>query len=368
MISSGPAQPRQSVAIGFTMLLCAIGSAVLTIAVLPKPASSRLFDLAAPVCAYFGYDDCGDVHESIVIALNGAGAHVEAAISKITALPVTARTLCLGPSEAIDRFDKQMYRRTIISSEVLGNEEEGIFCHITLQMCKDETALTQGLDFGYGDYYRLQATPEWCSYTGTPDYTYAGMSGCEDARSYSPVNPMNENTAQFIIKKDGPYPDDYGCTAGKDCKFGFSELACMLPVGSEVLMSASPDHSADPDSTHYAYKSNVNRECGNGPYIINVIGQGVAITETHPLGMSKLLDPILEDGCVSTIKEVNFLWANSYWCAALPPGPIARDLSALTPLSASPGQARHGSSKRPTRPTSPAHSSRTGSSTVFAST
>ena len=100
------------------------------------------------------------------------------------------------------------------------------------------------LDMGYGDYYRLKATPEWCDYSGTAGYGYAGMYECDGARSYSPVNPMNENTAQFIIKKDGPYadegrtqrfppcdPDDepcdppeFECTVGVDCKFGFSEV------------------------------------------------------------------------------------------------------------------------------------------------
>jgi len=142
------------------------------------------------------------------------------------------------------------------------------------------------------------------------------MYECEGARSYSPVNPMNENTAQFIIKKAVSKEEENECTAGVDCRFGFSELACMIPVGSDILMSAVTDHSADPDSDHRAYKSNVNRSCGAGPYTINVIGQGVAITETHPLGMSNLLEPVMEDGCWSTVKEVNFLWANSYWSNA----------------------------------------------------
>merc|ERR1711957_238856 len=32
--------------------------------------------------------------------------------------------------------------------------------------------------------------------------------------------------------------------------------------------------------------------------------------------MSNLLEPVMEDGCWSTVKEVNFLWANSYWSNA----------------------------------------------------
>merc|ERR1711933_372842 len=60
----------------------------------------------------------------------------------------------------------------------------------------------------------------------------------------------------------------------------------------------------------------MKRECGAGPYTVNVIGQGIAITETHPLSMNKLLEPIMEDGCWSTVKKVNLLWANSYWSNA----------------------------------------------------
>jgi hypothetical protein len=230
--------------------------------------------------------------------------------------PRSAAAACPGPSEATDRFDKRMYRRKVIASEVIGTEEEGLFCHITVQLCENETSITQGIDLGYGDYYRLQATPNWCNYTGTANYRYAGMYKCDGARSYSPVNPMNENTAQFIIKKVSANEEEDDCTSGVDCMFGFSELACMIPVGDDILMSAVTDHSSDNDSTHYAYKSNVNRSCGAGPYTINVIGQGIAITETHPLAMSNLLEPIMEDGCWSTVETVNILWANSYWSNA----------------------------------------------------
>jgi len=60
----------------------------------------------------------------------------------------------------------------------------------------------------------------------------------------------------------------------------------------------------------------MDRQCGKGPYTINVIGQGIAITETHPLAMNALLEPVMKDGCFSTVKVVNMLWANSYWSNA----------------------------------------------------
>ena len=54
-------------------------------------------------------------------------------------------------------------------------------------------------------------------------------------------------------------------------------------------------------------------EPGHGPYTINVIGQGVALTELNIGVISDLLNPINSDGSFSTIKTVNYLWANSWW-------------------------------------------------------
>ena len=161
---------------------------------------------------------------------------------------------CTGQPESIDRGGKKMYRRKIISSEKPQDSEEGVFCHVTLELCDGETSLTQGVDSGFGDYYRLGATAEWCDYKGTDEFSYDGMSECESARSYSHVNPLNENTVQFIIKKETGDPVKYDCTEGVDCKFGMSELMCFAPVGSEILVSVNPDHAGVDTSTHYAYR------------------------------------------------------------------------------------------------------------------
>jgi len=223
---------------------------------------------------------------------------------------------CTGQPESIDRFGKKMYRRKIISSEKPQDSDEGVFCHVTLELCDGETSLTQGIDSGFGDYYRLGATAEWCDYKGTAEYSFDGMYKCTGARSYSHINPLNENTVQFIIKEETSDADDNDCTAGIDCKFGMSELMCFAPVGSEILVSANPDHAGVDDSTHYVYQPNFSREPGSGPYTFNFIGQGVALTELNPGSLNALLEPFASDGSFSTIKEINYLWANSYWSNA----------------------------------------------------
>merc|ERR1719438_346523 len=62
---------------------------------------------------------------------------------------------CTGPPEAIDRFGKKMYRRKLIASEKPQDSDEGVFCHITLELCPGESMITQGIDSGFGDYYRI---------------------------------------------------------------------------------------------------------------------------------------------------------------------------------------------------------------------
>jgi len=102
------------------------------------------------------------------------------------------------PSDAIGakiyffRFGKKMYRRKLISREKPQDDDEGTFCHVVFELCEGESMITQGMDSGFGDYYRLMATPEWANYTGTAEYSYAGMYKPAKARSYSPVTPLNE--------------------------------------------------------------------------------------------------------------------------------------------------------------------------------
>jgi len=62
--------------------------------------------------------------------------------------------------------------------------------------------------------------------------------------------------------------------------------------------------------------STVDPTPGSGPYTINVIGQGVALTELNIVGMSELLEPFAADGSFSTVKEYNYLWTNSYWAGS----------------------------------------------------
>jgi len=223
---------------------------------------------------------------------------------------------CTGPPEAIDRFGKKMFRRKLIHREIPDiPAESGVFCHVIFELCDGESQLTQGVDSGFGDYYRLGATTEWQDYKGTAEYAYAGMAEPTGARSYSPVTPLNENTVQLTIKEVVGKGSDYDCTNGVDCLYGMSELACMAPIGSYFLLSKRPDQQGDP-GTHQAYVPNFSREPGAGPYTINVIGQGVALTELNIVVLSELLQPYNEDGDFSSINVVNYLWANSYWPSA----------------------------------------------------
>ena len=101
--------------------------------------------------------------------------------------------------------------------------QKGVFCHVTFELCPGETMITQGIDSGHGDYYRLSNVPgdEWCDFEGpitvdgNADYKFDGMYACGEARSYSPVTPLNEESVQLIIKQARSDAEENGCTAGK---------------------------------------------------------------------------------------------------------------------------------------------------------
>jgi len=229
--------------------------------------------------------------------------------------PSTDDPTCTGPPEAIDRYEKKMYRRKLIEREMVQDDDEGVICYLMFELCPGESMITQGMDSGHGDYYRLGATEEWKDYKGTKDYRYSSMGKPWQPRSYSPVTPLDSNTVQLMIKKDmGRYEgDDKDCTPGVDCQHGVSALACEIPVGSDFLLSVVPEHPRYEGANEYAYVPNFERTPGAGPYTINVVGQGIALTELNILAFSELLAPFASDGSFSTIKEVNYLWANSYW-------------------------------------------------------
>ena len=134
---------------------------------------------------------------------------------------------CTGPPKAIDRFGKKMYSRKLIAREKpLDDEVKGVFCHVTFELCPGETMITQGIDSGHGDYYRLSNVPgdEWCDFEGpitvdgNADYRFGGMSACGEARSYSPVTPLNEESVQLIIKQARSDAEKYACERGNEGK------------------------------------------------------------------------------------------------------------------------------------------------------
>jgi len=225
---------------------------------------------------------------------------------------------CTGPPEGIDRYEKKMYRRKLIAREMVQDDDEGVICFVMLELCPGESQITHGMDSGLGDWYRLGATKEWWDYKGTPDYQYSGMKKPYQPRAYSPVTPLDVPNVQLMIKKtlSNYEGSENNCTPGVDCQHGMSALACEIPVGSDMLLSVVPDHPRYEGANQYAYIPNFSREPGSGPYTINLIGQGIAITELNILAISELLEPIMEDGSFSTIQTVNYLWANSYWSNA----------------------------------------------------
>jgi len=225
---------------------------------------------------------------------------------------------CTGPPELVDRFGKRMYRRKLIARDIpADSDESGTFCALTFDLCEGESSITHKVDAGNSDYYRIAATAELREWKGTDDYKYAGMHSPTSARSYSHTNPFNAQNLQFIIKKEVGDPVEYECTLGVDCLFGMSQLTCEAPVGSYFLISKETDigESAGP-SSHEAMYSTIDPSPGAGPYTINVIGQGVALTELNVVAMNELLEPFAKDGSFSTVKSFNYLWANSYYAGA----------------------------------------------------
>lgn len=226
---------------------------------------------------------------------------------------------CTGAPELVDRFGKRMYRRKLIARDIPADgAESGTFCALTFELCPGESSITQNFDAGNSDYYRIAATAELAeNWRGEGDYKYSEMHKPTGARSYSPTNPANANNLQFILKMVRSDPVTNECTPGVDCQFGLTELACEAPIGSYFLLSKELDIGESAvGSSHAPMYSTIDPTPGAGPYTINMIGQGVALTELNIVAMSDLLHPFASDGSFSTVKEINYLWANSYYSSS----------------------------------------------------
>jgi hypothetical protein len=85
-------------------------------------------------------------------------------------------------------------------------------------------------------------------------------------------------------------------------------------VGTEFLLAAVTDHGGSQATTHLVSKPNFSMRPGQGPYTINFIGQGVALTEINIAVLSMLGTRTASDGTSpSPIKKINYLWANRKW-------------------------------------------------------
>jgi len=243
----------------------------------------------------------------------------------------STRRLCRRPvePELVDVKGNRLFRRKLIAREFLqDDDEEGRIIKVTFQLCKEESELhfpntndasygPSYIDVGVGDYFRLAPTREWWNYTGVPGGPrYSGYRGVEGTRAYSPVGPMQNNTVELMIKSttskyeydtDGNPRTD--CVAGISCQIGMSRLLYELPLGEDVLFTERPEHTLkvgeDYKVGYYANNMNVERGPEDGPYTINLIGQGIAPTEINVVALSELKSPQTE--------KVTILLANSYW-------------------------------------------------------
>jgi len=222
---------------------------------------------------------------------------------------------CTGPPVALDSYGKKMYKRKLISRYTYGTPEEGIFCHVTFQLCPGENAVTQEIDHALGDHSRIRAYQQqdgssWCDAKSLGGIKVDGMAKCDKTRSYSPVTPLNENTVQLMVREYRSNEQKNKCKYGENCKFGMSELVCHAPIGTEFLLAVSSTGG----NGKKLHKPNWSMKPGSGPYTINFIGQGVGLTEINPAVLSMLGSKTASGGkSPSPIKKINYLWTNSYW-------------------------------------------------------
>mmetsp|Transcript_11514 Transcript_11514/g.13118 ORF Transcript_11514/g.13118 Transcript_11514/m.13118 type:complete len:445 (+) Transcript_11514:214-1548(+) len=228
--------------------------------------------------------------------------------------------------ELVDIKGNRLFRRKLIAREFLQDSDEGRIYKVTFKLCKDENELhfpdtdaygPSYIDVGLGDYFRIAPTEEWWNYTGVSGGPrYSGIGNVLGTRAYSPVGPMQNNSVELMIKSttskyeydtDGNPRTD--CVAGISCQIGMSRLLYELPLGEDVLFTERPEHTLkvgeDYQVGYYANNMNVERGPEDGPYTINLIGQGIAPTEINVVALSELKSPQTE--------KVTILLANSYW-------------------------------------------------------
>ena len=143
---------------------------------------------------------------------------------------------------------------------------------------------------------------------------------------------LDNGFAEFLIKVERPGLTDppQKCPlkdGRRECKYitpdadenpsniGTTGLTYMLltsKIGTTFLMTNKPENGfwEDRQEGYYAHNLNIvddpKSEKFEGPYILNFIGAGIAITEINVLILSELLQ-------TGVIEKINFLWTNRFY-------------------------------------------------------
>jgi len=225
-----------------------------------------------------------------------------------------------GPVSVDDKHN-EMYPRKLIGREILdydeAHDEEETIMRITMELCPGESQITEGIDSGLGDYYRISPTNETIAHYRETGFNFNDAGYPNLSRAYSPTTILKKNYAEFLIKVERPTEacscgdkcPKYVCCDGV-CATGLTYMLLTADIGTTFLMTRRMEHAywEDREVGYYAHYLNIDED--KGPYTINFIGGGIALTEINVVALSELLGPLFNSGVVG---DVNYLWSNRYY-------------------------------------------------------
>jgi len=225
----------------------------------------------------------------------------------------------LGPV-AIDDKGNEFFYRKLIKRQFVENDIKGKIMRIIFELCPGETQITDEIDSGSGDYYRISPTNETIEDYKNQGFLFVGTYP-NLSRAYSPVTILDKNYVELLIKveepgecgckeKDSPFDCKYECCDGS-CDTGITYMLATVDIGTIFLMTKKPEHGywEDRDQGYYSHEISVVDDPTSddycGPYTLNFIGGGIALTEINVVSLSELLDK-------NVVEKVNYLWSNQY--------------------------------------------------------
>lgn len=225
-----------------------------------------------------------------------------------------------GPTITDDKGN-EFFGRKLTDRQFVEDDVEGQIMRIIFDLCPDESQITEEMDSGSGDYYRIAPTNETIANYKEKGFNFAGTYP-NLSRAYSPVTILNKNYAELLIKVekpgecgckelDPPRECKYECCGGT-CDTGITYMLATAPIGTVFLMTRKVEHGywADRDQGYYAHEISVvedpDSDAYEGPYTLNFIGGGIALTEILVVSLSELLDS-------EVVEKVNYLWSSQYY-------------------------------------------------------